>query len=121
VGARFRRLAARAEGCPWSGVAGVLSVEPCAFFEVGSLYGEGTAGPRVAHEGGGTSPWLAPGVLGRLVTRLDWLAIVVEVSSRFPLQHERFGVVTAGDAAPFYVYETPAVAFGGALGLGIRL
>jgi hypothetical protein len=122
VRAQFRRLAVRAEGCPWSGSAGVLTFEPCAFFEVGSLRGDGTLDPpRVIRESGGASPWLAPGVLLRLVTSFGPMLVTLDGSARFPLVRQEFGVVAAGDPEPFPVYRVPWVAFGASLGLGIRL
>jgi hypothetical protein len=122
VWAKFRRLSVRGEGCPWSGAAGILSFEPCALVEVGSLRGDGVLDPpRVIRESGGASLWLAPGALLRLVTRFEPVVLTVDASARFPLLRQEFGVVTAGNPEPFQVYEVPAVAFGGSLGLGIRL
>ena len=122
VGARFRRLAARVEGCPWSGGAGAVSFEPCAFFEGGSLRGDGEVEPpRVVRESGGASLWLAPGALLRLVTSFEPVVLTLDASARFPLLRQDFGVVTAGNPEPFQVYAVPPVSFGGSLGLGIRL
>lgn len=119
--ARFRRLAARLEGCPVSWRAGRFGFEPCAFFEFGSLRGDAdTTSPALLQSpSGGASPWLAPGALARVVTSLDPLVLVLEVNAGVPLVRESFGLRTSqGQDTKFHV---DPVVVGGSLGLGVRL
>jgi hypothetical protein len=119
--ARFRRLAARLEGCPVSWTVDNLGFEPCVFFEFGSLRGDAdTTSPSLLQSPtGGASPWLAPGALARLVTSFEPLVIVLEVNAGVPLVRETFGLLTSrGKDTKFRVGP---VVVGGSLGLGVRL
>jgi hypothetical protein len=122
VPARFRRLAARLEGCPTSFSVASVSFEPCAFLELGSLRGDGeVAPPALVTKGGGASLWLAPGAAARLVFVFEPLLVSLEATGRVPLLREKFGVARPESAVPLEVYAVPPVVVGGALGLGIRL
>ncbi len=122
VPARFRRLTARVEGCPVSFSVQSVAFEPCAFVELGSLRGDGELAlpTTLVKQGGGASLWVAPGIATRFIVSFEPLLVSLEGTARVPVVQEKFGVVNAG-AAPQEVYAVPAVAVGGALGLGIRL
>jgi hypothetical protein len=119
VPARFQRLSARADGCPAALGGRALSFEPCAFMELGSLHGQGHSTARVAGSRGGSSLWAAPGLLMRVLTRVDPVVLVLELDAGVPLSRQRFGVVTDGQREPSF--KVPVVVFGGALGAGVRL
>ena len=120
VPVRFRRLAARLEGCPGSWGFGNVAFEPCGYFEVGSLRGDGESNPPlVVKPTGGGSLWLAPGAIARLVTSFEPLVIELEASAGVPLVQQQFGVLTGGREES--KFDVPLVVLGGALGLGVRL
>jgi hypothetical protein len=109
----FRLWSARLEGCP----AHFRAVRPvwlsaCLTFDAGKLTATGsgvTPSQKVSR------PWLVTGVTTRLELRLfDVLAIEAAGEIMFPLVRDRFFVGT--DAT---VHRTPAVAGGGAVGLGV--
>ncbi|HTQ04865.1 MAG TPA: hypothetical protein VMI54_13460 [Polyangiaceae bacterium] len=119
VPARFRRLSARADGCPFAVGSRAVAFEPCAFMELGSLYGQGESNARLASTKGGSSLWAVPGLLARFVGHIDPVVLVLDFDGAVPLSRERFGVVTAG--ARQSSFREPAVVFGGELGAGFRL
>jgi hypothetical protein len=122
VPVRFSRFAGRLEGCPASWKLGLVSFEPCASFELGALRGEASSGASTAilqNPTGGTSAWVEPGVLARLVTSFDPVVVEFEATTGVPLVQERFGVLA--NQKKESKFEVPAVVVGGALGLGVRL
>jgi hypothetical protein len=118
VPARFQRLSARVDGCPLALGRGALSFEPCVFMELGTLHGHGSSTAEVASKGG-SSLWVAPGLITRLLGRLDPVVLVLELHGGVPLSRQRFGVVT--DDQPQSSFKVPAVVLGGELGVGVRL
>ena len=118
VSAHYRRLSARIDGCPYAVGRGTLTFEPCAFFEAGSLHGQGEPGSSLASTTGGGSPWLVPGVLLRLLARFEPVVVSLELGGGAPLVRERFGVVS--DGVEHTTFHVPAFVLDGALGGGIR-
>lgn len=120
IPSEFRLLVARLDGCPLAlGLGNHLAVEPCALFELGSLRAETfESQPRVTKPDSGSATWLAPGALVRAVARFQPLVLELEGFARFPLFHEQFYVDAGG--ARDTVFEVPTVAWGAALGLGLR-
>jgi hypothetical protein len=119
--ARFRLLSFRLDGCPTSvDFAPWFSLEPCVSFDAGWLEGGTTEAvpPRVVRPETAGSLWAAPGALLRAVVRFDPGFVQVEGFARVRLFREQFYVETDGERD--IVYEVPAVAFGGAAGLGVR-
>jgi hypothetical protein len=119
VPARFQRLTARADACPLALGARSLSFEPCASMELGSLHGQGNSTAQVLGTKGGSSLWAAPGLVARLLAKVDAVVLVLELDGGVPLSRQRFGVVTDGKAA--LSFKVPAVVLGGELGVGVRL
>lgn len=119
VPAHFQRLTARADGCPVALGNRSLSFEPCAFMELGALRGSGENTTQVVGTKGGSSLWAAPGLIARLLGRLDPVVLLLELDGGVPLSRQRFGVVTGGTAESSF--KVPAVVFGGELGAGVRL
>lgn len=125
VEARFDLLAARIEGCPIAfDVAGPLSLEPCVSFEAGALSGRGYSDPPTVDEGqSGSSPWLAPGGVARLVVNFGQLVVELEGAARFPLSREEFYVDSeseGGESMRTSVHQVPVTSFGAAAGVGLR-
>lgn len=118
VAARFRRLTVRLDGCPFV-IGRALSFEPCAFAEAGSLHGEGETNARLVNAEGGSSLWAAPGLLARLLGRVDPVVVSLELDGGVPLSRQRFGVVTDGSHESSF--KVPPLIFGGDLGVGLRL
>jgi hypothetical protein len=119
LSASYRRLSGRIDGCPYAFASAVFSFEPCAFFEAGSLHGQGEPGAELSSANGGASPWLVPGALLRLVVGFAPIVVELEVGGGAPLVRERFGVVIDGkEQTSFHV---PAFVLDGALGIGLRL
>jgi hypothetical protein len=118
VSAHYRRLSARLDGCPYAIGRGTLTFEPCAFFEAGSLHGEGDPGASLASTNGGGSPWLVPGVLLRLLARFEPVVVTLELGGGAPLVRERFGFVSGG--VEHTTFHVPAFVLDGALGAGVR-
>jgi hypothetical protein len=119
--ARFRLLSFRLDGCPISvDFAPWFSLEPCASFDAGWLEGGTTEAvpPRVVRPETAGSLWAAPGALLRAAFRFDPGFFQIEGFTRVPLFREQFYVETDGERE--VIYEVPAVAFGGAAGLGLR-
>ncbi len=118
VSAHYRRLSARIDGCPYAVGRGTLTFEPCAFFEAGSLHGQGEPGSSLASTNGGGSPWLVPGVLLRLLARFQPVVVALELGGGAPLVRERFGVVS--DGVEQTTFHVPPFVIDGALGAGVR-
>ena len=119
--ARFGLLAGRVEGCPIAvNHDGAIVLEPCLFIEAGVLSGQGIRGATLDISDGGSSPWIAPGIVGRLVGGVGQLVLELEVAGRFPLRREEFYVEhSAGNPAQI-VHEVPAFVLSSALGAGVR-
>jgi hypothetical protein len=113
--AEFLLWSARLEGCPAHlRAARPLWISACLSFDFGELTATGygiTPSEQVSR------PWLAPGAITRLEVRLfDALALEVASEIMFPLVRDRFFVGTDET-----LHRTPAVAGGGAMGVGVRL
>jgi hypothetical protein len=105
---RFSLLAGRLEACPVRLALGAFTLSPCGALDVGSIAAEASA-PEARL-------WLAPGVIGRLA----WfpgriVGVEVQGGITFPLDHYRFFF-----SPEPVVYEVPAVAGEGGLGLVVR-
>jgi hypothetical protein len=119
VPAHFRRLSARVDGCPYAFGTPKLALEPCAFFEAGSLHGQGDSSAGLSNPSGGSSPWLVPGGLLRLVTGFAPVVVELELGGGVTLVRQQFGVVVDGKEHP--TFTVPKGVFDAALGLGFRL
>jgi hypothetical protein len=117
VSASYRRLSLRIDGCPYAFGSARFWFEPCAFFEAGSLHGQGEPGAQLSEARGGASPWLVPGLLLRVVARFDPVVVELELGGGPPLVRGRFGVVGAEERTTFRV---PPFVLDGALGAGLR-
>jgi hypothetical protein len=118
LSAHYRRLSGRIDGCPYAFGSRTFALEPCAFFEAGSLRGQGVASAELSTTSSGAAPWLVPGVLLRLVSGWGPAVVELEVGGGPPLIRERYGVTV--DGLPQTKFRVPAFAFDGALGLGLR-
>lgn len=117
--ADIRWLAARAELCgPRFGTL-VLSVGPCAAFDVGELEGSGYGSANPKSE---DALWLAPGLSARaLLTVERKLVIGAALGAFVPLVRPRFyfaGGGSAGDSET--IHTVPSVGFRAALGVGVQ-
>jgi hypothetical protein len=119
VSAHYRRLSGRIDGCPYAFGTAAFGFEPCAFFEAGSLHGEGAPGAELASTSGGASPWLVPGLLLRLVAGFEPVVVDLELGGGVPLARERFGLVVDGEERT--TFQVPRFVLDGALGVGFRL
>ncbi|HSU42129.1 MAG TPA: hypothetical protein VLJ38_21260 [Polyangiaceae bacterium] len=119
VSASYRRLSGRIDGCPYAFGTARFSFEPCAFFEAGSLHGQGEPGAQLSAASGGASPWLVPGVLLRLVAAFEPVVVELELGGGPPLVREQFGVV-GGDGVQHPTFQVPPFVLDGMLGIGLR-
>jgi hypothetical protein len=105
---RFSLLAGRLEACPVRLAAGAFTLSPCGALDVGSIAAEAAA-PEARL-------WLAPGAIGRIA----WfpgriVGVELQGGITFPLDQYRFFF-----SPEPVVYEVPAVAGEGGLGLVVR-
>jgi len=118
VPAAFSLLSARVEGCPAFQLGSRSALEPCAFAEIGSFHAEAQLEPpRVSVSKPAAIAWVAPGLLGRWILRLDPILVELEVLGRFPLYQEKFYVQSEQRQV---IFRVPVFSAGAALGLGLR-
>jgi len=112
-GAEFRLWSARLEGCPAHvRAARPLWLSACLSFDLGELMATGNGVTQAQQV---SRPWLAAGEITRLELRLfDALAIEAAGEIMFPLVRDRFFV-----QSDVTLHRTPAVAGGGAVGVGV--
>jgi hypothetical protein len=120
VPARFELLAARLEVCGrFELLTPVVSVEPGIFFQVGALEAQGDSKlPTVTRGSGGTTKWLAPGLLLAVRAELAPIFLGLEATVAFPLDWEQF-YVADGDLKKT-VYTVPWLSSGAALAAGVN-
>jgi hypothetical protein len=111
--AEFELYAARLDGCVVRAVLGVLSLEPCVFFDAGRLRATGL------HSTGNVTraePWVTAGVLLRPSLTLA-RHVVLEAGLGFHVPLTRYRFAFTGEPA---LHETAVFGFDGALGLAVR-
>jgi hypothetical protein len=120
VPARFDLLAARLEACGrFELLTPVVSVEPGIFFQAGALEAQGNSKlPTVRRGSGGTTKWLAPGMLLALRAELAQIALGLEAAVGFPLDQEQF-YLAEGDSKKTTVYAVPWLSSSAALSAGV--
>jgi hypothetical protein len=100
--------------------SGAIGLEPCLFVEAGVLSGQGVRGASLDISDGGSSPWLAAGIVGRVTGSLGRVVVELEAAGRFPLRHEEFYVDQPAGNPPQTVHEVPIFVLSGAMGAGVR-
>jgi hypothetical protein len=101
-------------------LASWAALEAAAFVELGSLTAETTENPPyVTTASGGSAPFVAPGLVARVMAVSDPLVVMLEGMGRFPLVREEFGVDN-GRPEPPIAYKVRAFSAGAALGAGVR-
>jgi hypothetical protein len=97
-----------------------LGLEAAGFVELGALRAETRENPpRVTEADAGSAPFVAPGVLCRMLAFSEPLLVSLEVMGRFPLVREEFGVDN-GRPDPPIAYKVRPFSAGAALGVGVR-
>jgi hypothetical protein len=97
-----------------------MALEAAGFLELGALRAETRENPpRVTEPGGGSAPFIAPGVVGKMLAFSEPLVLSLEVMGRFPLVREEFGVDN-GLPNPPIAYKVRPFSAGAALGAGVR-
>jgi hypothetical protein len=116
VPAHFELLAARFEGCPFvPQLTRSVSIEPCAFAELGRLTGEANEDPPAVVRGfPGNALWLSTGAAARMVGRLGPLTLELEGVFGASLRRERFTLDEGRE-----LYKVPAIYGALAAGLGV--
>lgn len=100
--------------------ASSVGLDAAAFFELGALRAEThQSEPWVTRPGGGSALFVAPGALARVVAFQSPLFFELELSGRFPLNREEFGVDN-GLPNPPIAYKVRPFSAGAALGAGVR-
>lgn len=120
VPARFDLLAARLETCGrFELLVPVVSVEAGIFFQAGVLEAQGVSNPPTVTRGsGGTTKWLAPGLLLALRAELAQIFLGVEATVGFPLDQEQF-YLAEGNLEKNIVYMVPWLSSSAALSAGV--
>jgi hypothetical protein len=102
VPARFDLLAARLDASArFELLSPQVSVEPGIFFQVGVLEARGDSSlPAVTRGSGGTTKWLAPGLLLALRAELAQLLLGLELAAGVPLDQEQFYLAEGDQKTP---------------------
>jgi hypothetical protein len=102
-------LAGRLEGCPWTWVSGVFSLEPCAGLDLGVLRAE-SPGPQGRSDSG---VWLSGAAHGRAAWRIaPALLLEVELGALVPFVRYDLGA----DMTTASLFQTAPVGVAAALG-----
>jgi hypothetical protein len=119
IAVNYSLASARVEGGVGWWLSHAVGLDALVFLEGGSMSAETSLSQRVTVPGDGSAPFLAPGVAGRIVSLAEPVLISLEVTSRFPLVREEFGVDIPGDR-PQLAYKVRPYSAGAALGAGVR-
>jgi len=112
--ASFERWAARLAGCPLRVNAGPVGLRPCAFFELGSLQGNGSQTADPAHP---AVLWMAFGAAARAEALLFGRFVVgVDAGALIPLKKDDFYFDPTQDS----VFHTGSAGFVGSFDVGVR-
>ncbi|HKY36612.1 MAG TPA: hypothetical protein VJN18_11770 [Polyangiaceae bacterium] len=119
VPAHFDLLAVRLDACGrFELLTPNVSIEPGIFFQMGVLEAQGYESlPTVTRGSGGTTKWLAPGLLLALRAELAQVFLGLEVAAGVPLDQEQF-YLAEGDRKT-KVYGVPRLSTSAALAVGV--